>query len=252
MMKEQFNLYSQYYNLLYKDKDYLSEVNYVEGVIKKYSEIEVKSILDLGCGTGRHDIHFANKGYKVTGIDLSDTMLQIAEKDSPHPNCHYLKGDARTLKLHEKFDAIISLFHVASYQTSNEDLKNYFNTAFTHLKPGGIFVFDFWYGPAVLHMKPEYREKVMEDQNLKIKRITRPALKPNINQVEVNFENIIEDKKTGNLNTIKETHNMRYLFLPELEFFLKGEGFSVLSAHEWMTNNDINLNSWNGVMISQK
>ena len=250
-MSEVFNLYSKYYNLLYKDKDYLSEVNYVESLIKKYSEIEVKSILDLGCGTGRHDIEFAKKRYKVTGIDQSETMLDIANKESSNENTRYIKGDARYLELNEKFDAVVSLFHVASYQTSNDDLVNYFKTASKHLKKGGIFLFDFWYGPAVLHLKPQHKEKFIENDFLRIKRITSPALKPNLNQVEVNFENIIEDKTAGKTQIIKETHNMRYLFLPELEFFLKGEGLSLLKFSEWMTDKEMSLDSWNGLVVAK-
>lgn len=247
-----FDKYAEYYNLLYKDKDYSNEVIYVEKLIEKYSQIEVKTILDLGCGTGRHDAYFAEKGYKITGVDLSETMLQIAREESNHHGCRYLNGDARELELNEQFDNVISLFHVASYQISNDDLKSYFNTAFTHLKPGGVFIFDFWYGPAVLHLKPENREKYMEDESLRVKRITRSVLKPNLNQVEVNFANIIEDKKTNKKSTVKETHNMRYFFLPELGEFLNNQGFIILKAKEWMTDEDLSLNSWNGVIICKK
>jgi len=250
-MSEVFNLYSKYYNLLYKDKDYLSEVSYVEGLIKKYSEIEVKSILDLGCGTGRHDVEFAKKGYKVTGIDQSETMLQIADKESSNENTRYIKDDARYLELNEKFDAVVSLFHVASYQTSNEDLCNYFKTASKHLKKGGIFLFDFWYGSAVLHLKPQYKEKLMENDFLRIKRITSPVLKPNLDQVEVNFENIIEDKKSGKIDRIKETHNMRYLFLPELYYFMNQNGLKSLASFEWMTDKDMTLETWNGLIVAK-
>lgn len=250
-MSEVFQSYSKYYNLLYKDKDYLSEVNYVESLIKKYSSLEVKSILDLGCGTGRHDIEFARKGYKITGIDQSETMLQIANKESSNENTRYLKGDARYLELNEKFDAVVSLFHVASYQTSNEDLCNYLKTAGKHLKKGGIFLFDFWYGPAVLHLKPQEKEKFMENDFLKIKRITSPILKPNLNQVEVNFENIIQDKSTGDIQTINETHNMRYLFLPELDYFMNQNGLKTLASFEWMTYKAMSLESWNGVVVAK-
>ena len=92
----------------------------------------------------------------------------------------------------------------------------------------------------------------MEDETLKVKRMTRSVLKPNLNQVEVNFANIIEDKRTNKRNTVKETHNMRYFFLPELEEFLKNQSFSFLHASEWITDEDLSLNSWNGVIICKK
>ena len=71
-------LYSRYYDLIYQNKDYFSEVEYIESLIKKDS-IEIKTILDLGCGTGRHDELLCDKGYVVHGVDISEEMLKIAE-----------------------------------------------------------------------------------------------------------------------------------------------------------------------------
>jgi len=68
------NLYSQYYDLLYQDKDYIAEVDYIENLIKSHSR-EVKTILDLGCGTGKHDELLCDKGYTVHGVDISKEML---------------------------------------------------------------------------------------------------------------------------------------------------------------------------------
>ncbi|MEI6057326.1 MAG: SAM-dependent methyltransferase, partial [Lentisphaerota bacterium] len=114
-----------------------------------------------------------------------------------------------------------------------------------------IFLFDFWYGSAVLHLKPQYKEKLMENDFLRIKRITSPVLKPNLDQVEVNFENIIEDKKSGKIDRIKETHNMRYLFLPELYYFMNQNGLKSLASFEWMTDKDMTLETWNGLIVAK-
>ena len=72
-----FGNYSRYYNLLYKDKDYKGEAGFIHDLIQKYSP-GAKSILDLGCGTGRHDLLLAEKGYAITGVDMSEEMLLIA------------------------------------------------------------------------------------------------------------------------------------------------------------------------------
>src|SRR3990172_5281821 len=73
-----FGKYSSYYNLLYKDEDYAGEVEYIHNLIQKHSP-GAKSILDLGCGTGRHDLLLAEKGYSVTGVDQSEEMLAVAK-----------------------------------------------------------------------------------------------------------------------------------------------------------------------------
>ena len=75
-----FVKYAQYYNLLYKDKNYRKEVDYVNQLIKQYSGKPNRTLLDIGCGTGNHDIWFAKKGYRVVGIDKARGMIDIARK----------------------------------------------------------------------------------------------------------------------------------------------------------------------------
>ena len=251
-----FNLYAGYYNLLYRDKDYKSEVEYVVSLIKKYKP-DAMSVLDLGCGTGRHDFPLAEKGYSVTGVDQSEEMLAVANSNlsalTSTSTLAFVHGDVRNIRLNKVFDVVISLFHVMSYQTTNEDLNAVFETASVHLKEGGIFIFDFWYGPAVLTDKPAVREKNLEDEELIVHRTAIPVMHPNENIVDVNYEVIIEEKKTGITKKLKETHKMRYLFLPELDFMLKNLRFKTLDALEWMSSDrQLSLNSWYGISVARK
>src|ERR1051325_10396521 len=75
----------------------------------------------------------------------------------------FVKGDARNVRLGRRFGAVISLFHVMSYQTTNEDLSASFITAREHLERGGIFLFDCWYGPGVLTDRPSVTVKHLSD-----------------------------------------------------------------------------------------
>src|SRR5437763_4854364 len=83
-------------------------------------------------------------------------------------------GDIRTLDLGRNFDAVISLFHVMSYQTTDADLLAALTTARRHLQSGGLFLFDFWHGPAVLFEEPSRREKRIEDERFRAVRRTTP------------------------------------------------------------------------------
>ena len=74
-----FGNYAKYYNLLYNDKDYAEEADYIENLIKKHHPA-AKTVLDLGCGTGRHDFQLSGKGFSVVGVDRSDEMLTTARK----------------------------------------------------------------------------------------------------------------------------------------------------------------------------
>ena len=251
MKKNIFTSYSKYYNLLYTDKDYKSEVEYVNELIKQYSR-DCNSILDLGCGTGNHDFLLAEKGYDITGIDISGEMIAIAKLINSKYNINFRVADVRNYESENRYDAVISLFHVASYQTSSLDIIKYFNNANKNLMYGGIFIFDFWYGPAVLNDLPSCRLKKMENDQIKVRRFTEPVLHENQNIVDVNFEVFIEDKKTKTLTEFTETHKMRYFFYPELENLMHQSNFTILKCYKWMTKSPLNFDSWYGVIIAKK
>jgi SAM-dependent methyltransferase len=185
--------YAQFYDMLYKDKDYESESNYIISLIKKYNP-EAKSILDLGCGTGRHAELFSNKGFIVLGVDQSKYMLNEA-MNRKNNNLDFIEGDIRFLKLDKKFDVVTALFHVLSYQITNKDVESLIRTAYNHLNKNGLFIFDFWYGPAVIIQKPEVRIKELENDNIKFIRIAKPMIDFSRNVVKVCYKIFVVDKK---------------------------------------------------------
>ena len=72
---------AEVYDLIYKDKDYERECDFLEEIFKKYSTIfPVKTVLDAGCGSGGHAIPLAKRGYRVVGFDLSEVMISQARK----------------------------------------------------------------------------------------------------------------------------------------------------------------------------
>ena len=247
-----FNEYARYYDLLYRDKDYAGETEYMHQLIQSRCP-EARTILNLGCGSGRHDRCLAEQGFVVTGVDLSEEMLRAA-RDSAGANTalDYHNGDVRSIRLGKMFDVVISLFHVMSYQQTNEDLEAAFTSACYHLKPGGTFIFDCWYGPGVLTDRPAMRLKELEDENISVTRIARPVMHPNENLVDVNYLVFIRDKRTEDLHEVRETHRMRYLFLPEVRQMLLNSGFELLSNEEWLTGKPLGFASWSAVFVCRK
>jgi len=244
-----FNHYAHYYDLLYKDKNYAAEADYVENLIKTYNP-KSQSILELGCGSGQHALRLAKKGYFVHGIDQSKDMLNKAfiHLDDSLP-LSFLQADIRSYEDNKKYDVVISLFHVMSYQTTNGDLLASFMTAKKHLKSGGIFIFDCWYGPAVLTDAPVERRKHMDNEIVSVFRKAVPTLYPNKNCVEVHYTVFVTEKATGKSEEIQETHKMRYFFQPEIELILTTTGFSLLKAEKWITGQALTAQSWNACFI---
>lgn len=244
-----FEAYSKYYNLLYSDKNYEGEAKYVLELIKRFFP-NSNHILDVGCGTGIHANLLSQEGYDVEGLDMSAEMLKTAKEN--YPKIIFYQSDARSFNLNKKYDVITSLFHVASYQTTNEDIINYIKTIYKHLNNNGIFIFDFWYGPAVLNDMPVVRVKRLEDDNTKFTRIAEPEMHQNNNIVDVNYEILIENKQINELKRIRETHEMRYFFLPEIKLLLEMNGFEMQDSFEWMSKKEPNLKSWNVACIAKK
>jgi SAM-dependent methyltransferase len=243
--------YSKYYNLLYKDKNYLEEYTYIRELLEKHGNGNNKNILDIGCGTGKHLSFFKKDGYAVSGVDVSENMICEARKYLQQEE-NLLCCKASEFKFNKKFETIISLFHVMSYQTENDELEKVFQNVSEHLEDGGLFIFDFWYGPAVLSDPPVVKIKRLEDDEVKITRITEPVMRYNENIVDVNFEVLIEYKRTHLLERLYETHKMRYLFLPEIEIFAKNTGFHIIDFYEWMSKESLSNDTWYGVGVFKK
>jgi SAM-dependent methyltransferase len=257
-----FGAYSQYYDLLYKDKDYAGEAAYVRSLIERYHP-SARSVLDLGCGTGRHALLLAESGYRMTGIDRSPDMLQAAKAQlasaTPASAARFaasgaapafLDGDVRSVRTGQKFDVVVSLFHVMSYQTSNEDLKAALLTVKEHLQPGGVVIFDCWYGPAVLSDRPTVRTRHLENERIAVVRHAEPVLYPNRNCVDVNYHVQITDKQSGSTEELRETHTMRYLFLPEVELLLSASGLELKGSVEFMTDKPLGFDTWTAVFVA--
>jgi SAM-dependent methyltransferase len=251
-----FEKYAEYYDLLYQDKDYPAEANFIHELIQKHFP-HAESILDLGCGTGNHALALLDFGYQITGIDKSKFNIKQArdklyDSDSNPTEIDFRKADICQIRLDHRYDVVTSLFHVISYQINNKDLEAVFQTAQYHLKKGGLFIFDCWYGPAVLYDRPAVRIKTKDAEHLKVTRIAEPEIFPNKNRVDVSYHLIVQDKKTGKISEIYETHQMRYLFKPEIQNFLVYAGLELIDCAEWMTNKVPGFDTWGVYFVSSK
>jgi len=243
-----FNAYSRYYNLLYKDKDYVAEAEYIADLLKRFG-VSGKRILEFGSGTGKHGRLLAERGYDVLGIERSSEMFAHAEA-APGFSCQ--QADICTVHLGQSFDAVISLFHVVSYQTTNEAVLAVFARAAEHLQTGGLFVFDVWYSPAVYAHKPEVRVKRMADEAIEITRIAEPVLNPNENRVDVNYTIFALDLASGSVDTLTETHPMRHFSLPELNLLAQMNGFEVIGTEEFLTGSRPSENTWGACLVMKR
>jgi SAM-dependent methyltransferase len=245
--------YAYFYDSIYRDKNYKEECDFIESILNRYSEKHVCEILDIGCGTGSHACLLAKKGYKVCGIDLSESMLKIA-REKAIKQCVSLDihlADIRNFNLNRKFDAVISMFAVMSYQSDNEDVENALKHVRAHLNKDGLFVFDVWFGPAVLTIKPTERIKEIENGQTKILRIAKPDIDIYKHLVKVNYRimHILDDRI---IKDIRESHSMRFFFPQELKYFLQKADFTIEKIIPFKKmNKEATVEDWNITVIAK-
>lgn len=235
-----FDLYSQYYDLLYLDKDYQREIDYIRGLLLA-AGIKEGKILELGSGTGIHANLLANSNYHVTGIDQSQEMVNRSQKNK---QCTFLTGDMTTFRLSQKFDAVISLFHVVSYLTTNDQVSKLFENVKFHLLEGGVFIFDVWYSPCVNFLQPGIRVKRIIGEDVAIMRIAEPEILDNENIVNVQYTIYVKKVESGEISSFQEIHSMRHFSIPEISNIAKMHGFEVIKSEEFLSAKPPGKDTW--------
>ena len=241
-----FKDYADYYDSIYKDKDYGNEVDFLEEI---FGENKPKKILEVGCGTGSYTKILLERGYEVTAVDISENMQEIAREKCA---CKFIKGDIRDITLNEKFDACIAMFAVMGYITKNSGIIEALNNIRRHLKPNGVFIFDVWNGLAVMRILPEQRIKEMENDEIKIIRFAVPNLKAFDHICGVNYKMLILNKGNNTFDEINEKHVVRFYFPQEITHYLEDAGFEVLKICPFLDlNGRVDENVWNMCVIAR-
>jgi SAM-dependent methyltransferase len=228
-------VYADHYDLFYAEKDYEAECDMLEEVFRRYGKAPIRTILDLGCGTGNHAFPLAERGYEVTGVDRSGDMLGHALskvacfKSRSHASPTFQLGDLQSLALGRTFDVVLMMFAVLGYQLTNDDVLAALQTVRNHLKPGGLFICDVWYGPAVLVIRPEDKIKIIPTENGKVIRIASGSLDTYHHLATVNYH-ILHLSGQAVVSETTEAHLMRYFFPQELNLFMAISGLRLLGV----------------------
>ncbi|GEM_PF-136307 len=245
--KKAFESSAELYDALYEDKDYLSEVEFIENQFGRDKSLK---ILEIGCGTGNYLKIFNKKGYDITGVDISEEMLKVAKKKC---DCKLVQGDLRDFKTGEKYDVILVMFDVLSYVTDNEGLVKTLQNIKSHLVRGGKLIFQVWNGLGVLSDKPEKRVKEIDRENFKIIRSVSPVLRANEHIVDVNYNYRIVNNDGQKIEDFDETHSMRFFLPQEIKYLLETNGFEVKTMSDFMdTEKPVDEKTWSLFCVAEK
>jgi SAM-dependent methyltransferase len=222
-------------------------VDLLEEAFRRHGREEVRSVLDIGCGTGGHALVLADRGYDVHGVDVSEAMLEIARKKAGERAVAFSQGDARAFDLGRTFGAATFFFAVLGYQQTNDDVRAALRTARKHLEAFGLLFFDVWYGPGVVADPPGTRERTIDSPDGPIKRTVTSELDLPRQIATVNYRLEKEGEAPA-----EESHVMRFFFPLELELFLELEGFELLSLSPFGTlDGEAGREDWTAVAVAR-
>lgn len=243
-----FDISGRVYDLLYSDKDHAAESEYIAAILRRFHS-EVQSVLDLGCGTGRHARKLLDLGLEVVGVERSAEMATRAREID---GLTVIDGDIRTVVIERDFDAVLALFHVVSYQTTTKDLIATFSTAARHLREGGLFVFDVWSTAAVMAQGPETRVREVSDGRVDVVRTARPMEDAQRSIVKVHYEFQVTKRATGVRKVFHETHTMRHLTEGEIQLLAHVSGLELLHAEEYLSGAEPSVDTWGVCYVLRK
>jgi SAM-dependent methyltransferase len=230
--------YAGAYDALYGEKNYDGECDMIERLFAEFGKNgKPASLADFGCGTGNHLIPLAGRGYQVAGVDLSPGMLEQARakaaKAGVAARTSFALGNVQDVDVPgAPLDAAIMMFAVLGYQRTDAEVIAALLNVRRQLPVGAPFVFDVWFGPAVIADKPGARAREVEGPSGKLVRRTHSTLDEERNLCTVHFE--LERFEGGiSVQTVREDHVMRYFFQKDLERFAAQSGFAPVALRDF-------------------
>lgn len=244
-----FQKSSQFYEIIYQNKDYKSEADYLYSLLKSLHIPIAGSLLDIGCGTGGYIPWHLKQNIKLTGLDISKEMLAIAK--NKFPDLEFINDNMAATVLRQKYNFAFMMFHVINYQITNDQLIAIIQNIAKYLTIGGVLLFDFWHGAAIENDPPKNIERIFEKDEFKVYRKTTPLMDTKKHLVDVCFDYTIYE---GDLKVsdFQEHHIMRYLFKDELKLLLENAGFEICINNGWLKNTALSCTDWYGIIVAKK
>lgn len=254
----QFDVYASFYDLLYKDKDYKGESEYINKLISKFlrKRKQNSSLLDLACGTGSHLRELYKKGYsKLSGSDIAKSMISIARKKAIGKGLdidffNYSFQDSN--KIPGSFDVILSMFSAVNYLTSYRDQSKMLSNVHGLLNNNGLFIFDYWNGYAVTHNYSPVKVLRKKSGDAEIMRISETTLDLMAQKAQVKFTcNYVQKNKK--IIEFEEVHHLHYYYFSEIKNLLASHNFEVLHISPFMKmNKELSPSDWNISVVAKK
>jgi SAM-dependent methyltransferase len=215
--------FADHYDHITQHKDYVAEVETLSEFIRDNIKNEHPKVLDVGCGTGSHAVLLAERGFDVTGIDLSPDMIRVAL--SKQTKARFLCGEMSALP-DAQFQFAYSLFNVVNCLDTHRSLITFLSEISAKLERGGMLLFECWNPIAIIAKPPEVVARTFEAGGARIVRRVTPAMDLLRQRLDLEYHvEIYEGPTKRPAKSFTVIHNLT-LFTPiEIELCLEQTGF---------------------------
>jgi SAM-dependent methyltransferase len=215
--------------LIYEGEIYdrLNDFDFDLDFYRKWCSKVPGPVLELCCGTGRLTIPLKKRGRDISGLDITESMLETARKKAEGMGLEFLHGDIRNFELHRKFSTIFIPFNSLSHTYTVDDLERVFKSVKNHLREDGLFIFDI-FNPSIHFMvegEKAFREvdrvQLSDGRGVLVREKCAYDATVQINRVSWYF-------KIGDNEEVEQKLDMRCFFPLEMDAALKYNGFQVV------------------------
>jgi SAM-dependent methyltransferase len=223
-----YGKFAYLYDELMKDVPYDKWVDLVKENVSKYNVKGIR-LLDLACGTGELSVKFASKGFDVTGVDLSEDMLMVAQGKATDKgmNMQFYQQNMAELEGLGQFDIIGIFCDSLNYLQSEQEVSDTFLRVYEHLDDNGLFIFDVHSIHKIMQIFMNQTFAINDDE---ISYIWHSYQGEHPNSVEHDLSFFVLDQGSGKYDRYDELHFQRTFPIEVYGKWLKDAGFEVLEV----------------------
>jgi len=244
----------KYYEIAFSFINVKKQVNLFEEFIKKYSKINVKSILDIACGTSLQLREFARRNYRCIGLDMNKEMLNYLKKEAKKEklDIETIKANMINFSLKNKVDFAFILMGSIIYIKSNAELMNLLKSVSNSLNSGGLFLIE---NLPMTWSNPKFWEKqiwTINHKNIKITTTYKITPKDDINQI-IHQDITLKVNDNGHRIIIRDEGDFKIIFPQELKTIIDLEGnFEFIGFFERGKVRQLKKASANSIILIRK
>ncbi|MBU8905615.1 class I SAM-dependent DNA methyltransferase [Desertibacillus haloalkaliphilus] len=222
-----YQAFAYLYDQLMSEAPYDEWLRYTYKVDSAYGN-SGKRVLDVGCGTGAVTTLLAKQGYDVTGVDLSEDMLTVAQEKVGEAGLSvpFYQQDMKNLEGIGPFDMIVAFCDSLNYLHTEEDVQQTFASFYDHLNDGGLLLFDVH---SLFKVNERFIGATFADHDEHISYIWKSFQGDYPNSVEHELSFFVEDD-SGRYERFDELHVQRTYAESVYRHWLESTGFTVVKV----------------------